>query len=320
MKDCGAQLRQDDPLALKDVIFLLQKAVAQAGESSVPVRTKFMIDTIKDLKNNRVKTGGLSSSGASEQTVRLRKTLGTLNTRTIKASEPLRLGLDDIRHGDKRGKWWLVGASWKEEGENVSKDSQRAVALPSHTNGDDVSTGDAVDLLQIAKEHRMNTDIRRAIFVTIMSATDYRDAHLRLVKLKLKRAQEPEIARVLLHCAGAEQNYNPYYTLIAQKLCSDHRLRMTFQFSLWDIFKRMGERDGEGTDVDDDYEEEKVTVSKIVNWAKMFGTLIAESKISLAVLKVGFNESNLRCSTKCMLRSSTLHICERTLKPFSRSC
>ena len=87
----------------------------------------------------------------------------------------------------------------------------------------------------------MNTDIRRAIFVTIMSATDYQDAHLRLMKLKLKKVQEFEIPKVLIHCAGGEKTYNPYYTLIAKKICGDRRLKTAFQYCLWDLFKKMGE-------------------------------------------------------------------------------
>jgi hypothetical protein len=49
--DSGPQLRQDDPSALKDIVLLIQPAVAQVGEASLSVRTKFMIDTITDLKN-----------------------------------------------------------------------------------------------------------------------------------------------------------------------------------------------------------------------------------------------------------------------------
>nr|GFD56933.1 nucleolar MIF4G domain-containing protein 1 [Tanacetum cinerariifolium] len=74
-----------------------------------------------------------------------------------------------------------------------------------------------VDLAQLAREQRMNTDVRRAIYVSIMSATDFKDAQIRLNKLNLKKAQEVEIPKVIIHCAGAEKTYNPYYTILARK-------------------------------------------------------------------------------------------------------
>ncbi|KAH7064726.1 hypothetical protein B0J12DRAFT_560603 [Macrophomina phaseolina] len=276
----GPQLRQDDPTSLKDIVILLQKSVAKAGEANLSVRTKFMIETINNLKNNRMKTGVAASAITSEHTTRMKKTLGSLNTRSIKASEPLRIGLKDLRDTEKKGKWWLVGASWR----NDTTDEREITAA---TTTDDKHGGGTTDLMQLAREQRMNTDIRRAIFISIMSASDCKDAHARLTKLRLKRAQELEIPRVLLHCAGAELAYNPYYTLIARRLCAEKPLKKAFQFSLWDLFRRMGERD-DADDDDADFDEdgeEALTTRKVVNLARMFGTLAAEGGLSIAVLK-----------------------------------
>lgn len=251
-----------------------------------------MIETINNLKNNRMKTGAAASAVTSEHTIRMKKTLGSLNTRSLKSSEPLRIGLDDIRNSDKRGKWWLVGASWKEHDSREKKPTDDAIGHGKDSNGDTMDSG-AADLLQLAKEQRMNTDVRRAIFVTIMSSSDYRDAHLRLLKLRLKKSQELEIPRVLIQCAGAEQIYNPYYTLISRRLCSERKLKMAFQFALWDLFKRLGEGgDDEETRAEEEDEGEAISTRKTVNLAKMFGVLIAEGGLGLGVLKVIPNNLN----------------------------
>ena len=280
----GPQLRQDDPSSLKDIVLMLQPAVAKIGVENISVRTKFMIETINNLKNNRMKTGVAASAMVSEHTIRMKKTLGFLNTRNIKANEPLRIGLQDIRDTDKRGKWWLVGASYRDKVMGPENDRLREQTSSNPTPKQGIDTDHAAnDLLQLAKEHRMNTDIRRSIFVTIMSASDYRDAHLRLLKLRLKKTQELEIPQVLIHCAGAELAYNPFYTLIARLLCADRKLRMAFQFSLWDLFKRMGE----DTDEDDDRDETRgLKTRAIVNLARMYGTLVAEGALSISILKV----------------------------------
>ncbi|KAK7565585.1 hypothetical protein IWX49DRAFT_630258 [Phyllosticta citricarpa] len=299
----GPQLRQDDPSALKDIVILLQKAVTKAGESNLSVRTKFMVETINNLKNNRMKTGVATSTITSEHTTRMKKTLGSLNNRNIKASEPLRIGLKDIMDTEKKGKWWLVGASWRNETEEnagedkTAKEKQKAAKIEP----EDIIESGTTDLLQLAKEQRMNTDIRRAIFMSIMSASDYKDAHLRLMKLRLKKSQELEIPKVLIHCSGAEQSYNPYYTLIARRLCSEKQLKKAFQFSLWDLFKRMGENeDGDDMDLDEEDGGETLTTRKIVNLGKMFGTLVAEGGQPITVLKT-LNFAYLRPKTEAFV-------------------
>jgi len=296
IRTSGPQLRQDDPSSLKNIVAMLRPAVEIIGENNISVRTKFMIETINNLKNNRMKTGAVASAITSGHTIQMKKILGSLNNRTIKASEPLRIGLKDIRESEKKGKWWLVGASWAGNGSEGDDDDVDCDASKRNTLAvEDIGTS---DLLQLAKEQRMNTDIRRAIFISIMSAQDFQDAYMRLMKLKLKKVQEYEIPKVLVHCAGGEKSYNPYYTLIAKKVCGDRRLRTAFQFCLWDLFKRMGESDEEDDVPEDD--GETLDNRQLVNLAKMFGTLILEGGLTLAVLK-NIKFSYLQPKTKTFL-------------------
>ncbi|KAF1834323.1 dihydrolipoyl dehydrogenase [Decorospora gaudefroyi] len=279
-------LRIDDPSSLKDIVVLLQKSVAKVGQSNLPVRTKFMIETINDLKNNKMKTGIASSAMSREHTTRMKKKLGELNSRNLKATEPLRVGLKDIRDTEKRGKWWLVGASWRNEPGNEEAKEQPKEAGRKAIQMDNEDDDSEVDLVQLAREHRMNTDIRRAIFISIMSASDFKDAQIRLNKLNLKKSQESEIPRVIVHCAGAEETYNPYYTVLARKVCSDHKTRKSFQFGLWDIFKSLGEKqDGTEDSDDDDDSSGDTSLRRLVNQGKLYGTLIGRKALSITSLK-----------------------------------
>lgn len=290
--DSGSQLRQDDASSLKNIVLLLQSAVARKGEENLSARAKFMIETMNNLKNNRMKTGIVASTIASEHTIRMKKTLGTLNVRNFKAGEPLRIGLKDLRESDKRGKWWLIGASYKDENRDQTEDVPLKLNAKSDKIVSELSiTNDtSMDLIHLAREQRMNTDVRRSIFIAIMSATDYKDAHLRLQKLRLKKAQELEIPKVLIHCACAEKTYNPFYSFVARRVCSDRKLQKAFQFSLWDLFKRMGEGQDEAEESSDEENEGKLGLRSLVNLAKLFGVLIAEGGLSLSVLKVRYTD------------------------------
>ncbi|KAF2724131.1 hypothetical protein K431DRAFT_263328 [Polychaeton citri CBS 116435] len=292
MRLSGPQLRQDDPSALKDIVLLLQRSVSQVGEANLSVRTKFMIESINNLKNNRVKAGAAGASQiASEHTTRIKKTLGTLNTRA-KANEPLRINLGDIKDSNKRGKWWLVGASWRE---SSAKEGQHTLNHPSKPAVDDGEAGSDVenttfhtDLNTLARSQGMNTDIRRAVFSTLLSASDFSDAYTSLLKLRLNSKQDLEIPRVLLHCAGAEEVYNPYYTLVAKKLCQDSkRVAKAFRFATLGVLRSMGESMTGSDDVEDDDQSGhgKMSLKKVVNLAKLYSALVADGGVPITIFK-----------------------------------
>lgn len=310
IRSAGQQLRQDDPSSLKDIVIQIHNAIDKAGEETLSVRAKFMVETINNLKNNRMKTGAAASTITSEHTIRMKKTLGSLNTRALKATEPLRIGMKDLRDKDKVGKWRLVGATYKDDLPDENTMNPLLQANQRSTRGEQHAESNNADLVQLAKEQRMNTDVRRSIFVSIMSSTDYNDAYVRLMKLRLKRTQEFEIAKVIVHCAGAEKVYNPFYTLLSRRVCSDKKLKMSFQFALWDLFKRMG---GEDDKLDEEEAEEgnqMLGLRSLVNLAKMYGILIAERGLSLDILKnldFGFLQHKTRIFVEVLLIAAILH-------------
>lgn len=296
----GQNLRHDDPLALKDIVALIRPAVSKVGEANLSVRTKFMIDSINDLKNNKVKVGAAASAVNQDHTTRMKKLLGSLNSRKLKATEPLRIGLKDMEESDKRGKWWLVGASWAgrdgapgKQAKKEETDGRLGVDEDDDEDANSITLDSdeevVPDLQALAREQNMNTDIRRSIFIAIMSASDYEDAYGRVMKLRLKKGRQKEVAYVVMQCAGAEQQYNPYYSLVARRLCGDGKIRFALQDSLWKLFRRLGEsifgEDADEEHEDDDDEGDATSVRRVFCVAKMFGFLVANGAQGLGVLK-----------------------------------
>lgn len=180
-------------------------------------RHKFMLETLANIKNNKIKTGPTAAGQADKELVlKLKKFLNSLGKkRTVRSSEALRVSLEDIHQIETKGKWWLVGASWKDNmvGTESKHASQAKIAEDLRK---DQSMQQA--LLKLARKQGMNTDIRRSIFVTIMSAEDYLDAFEKVMKLGLTEVQQREIARVLLQCTG-----NVSCTLV-WKICKTHAM------------------------------------------------------------------------------------------------
>src|SRR4051812_23286113 len=103
-------------------------------------RTKFMIETLVNLKNSSKSRSVPGAEAGAEATRRMKKYLGGLGKKrtgeriftpcecihrrpvlttslnvlpcTVLVHEPLRISLADLRSADTRGKWWLVGAAW----------------------------------------------------------------------------------------------------------------------------------------------------------------------------------------------------------------
>jgi nucleolar MIF4G domain-containing protein 1 len=280
---CGQLLRHDDPLALKDLISVIRQAVAKAGgEDKLSQRTKTIIQTINDLKNNRAKA---TSIVVVEHRKRARKLLSTLGTRKSGATEPLGVGIEDILNSNRKGKWWLVGASWAGHAQDETVgDAQDAEEGSSHDADDDIIP----DIAGLARQNGMNTDVRRAIFVALILSTDCDDGYARIMGIKLNKHQQREIPAVVMRCAGAEPAYNHYYTLVAERLCSSHKMRWGFQDQAWKLFKRLGESLFGGVPEDDEDitpEDEEIDDSRAVNVGKMLGSLVASGVQSLALLK-----------------------------------
>ncbi|KAL9538476.1 hypothetical protein MBANPS3_010900 [Mucor bainieri] len=290
IRTAGPEMRSDDPTSLKHIIDEIQKETAKRDPATISTRHKFMLETIANVKNNKIKNNQTAGGhGDKEMVSKMKKFLNGLSKkRTVRSTEALRVSLDDIRNVETKGKWWLVGASWKDN--LVGTSSKYSTTKMPEDLKKDQSLQEA--LLKLARKQGMNTDIRRTIFVTIMSSEDYLDAFEKLMKLGLSEVQQREICRVMLQCTGNEKTFNPYYMLVSKRLCEvDHSFKVTFQYCLWDFLRECGESEVGGLERSatensvHDEGSKNIRVSKLSNMAKFYASLIADGALTLAVLK-----------------------------------
>ncbi|PWN37286.1 uncharacterized protein FA14DRAFT_170159 [Meira miltonrushii] len=315
VKLCGAQLRHDDPTSLKSIISIAQEQQqkqAQNGQS-VSMRAKFMLESMSDLRNNRSRA--TTASVGAEALTKMRKFLGNLGKKhTIRTHEPLRVGLEDLRNVDKRGKWWLVGAAWAgydfTSKEGLDKSTLKDANKPKKGRSDlDSLEAKEDNIVQLARQHGMNTAIRQQIFVTLLSSQDYLDAVHRLLTMTHKKAtQRREIVRVLLHCLAREPNFNPYYVVVGSRLANEDErgTRITMQYCLWDFMRKLGEKNVGGqsilsrqeeedeSDLEEDEDESALafggekgmaTEQGMANVARTYGWWMAKGSLTLEALR-----------------------------------
>jgi nucleolar MIF4G domain-containing protein 1 len=241
-----------------------------------------------DLKNNKMKHGGGASAMAAEHVTAMKKSLGSITaSNSAKNTEPLRIGLKDLNDSEKKGKWWLIGASWRDPAKMASENTASVVKSTTTATGEEAhEKSTSNNLASLARAQGMNTDVRRAIFFALLDSVSFTHAHERVLKLNLKNKQMLEVPRVILRCASAEKEYNHFYTLVAAEFCKEHRLRKAWEFSLLDVFRRMGEdADDEEDESDEVDEKERLSVREAYNLARLYGSLVADGLLRLTVLK-----------------------------------
>ncbi|KAG7358710.1 MIF4G domain containing protein [Nitzschia inconspicua] len=244
LSHCGRSLRSDDPLALKEIVLLVQKKKAENSKLASSSRAEYMISAIMDLKNNRRKK---QDNAFSEKAGKFRKLLGQIKSAAAKSGvskasseASLRISLEDILNAETKGRWWRVGASWVGNQYRFSDESQ---------NDDEKGASDQLEasdnqedevLLKLANKLRMNTDRKRSIFCIIMGGTDCEDTFEKLCRSSLlQNRSERDVVRVLLECCGHEKSYNKFYGHLAARICEyQPQSRFSLQIAYWDAFKQ----------------------------------------------------------------------------------
>jgi len=255
LSHCGRSLRSDDPLALKEIVLLVQKKNSEIRDQETSSRAEYMVTAITDLKNNR---RGKQDTAYGEKTNKLRKILGQIksaaakgNTAKSTSEATLRISLEDILNAETKGRWWKVGASWVGNQYRFAGDSQNDGnesaddESPSKPTSGQKSEEDEA-LLKLASKLRMNTDRKRAIFCIIMGSEDCEDAFEKLCRgSMLQNKSERDVCRVLLECCLNEKPYNRFYGHLAARICEyQPQCKFSLQLAFWDMFKQFDTLDG----------------------------------------------------------------------------
>ena len=256
----GSFLRSSDPLKMKEfVIAVHEKAgsIRSSNDGSLTQKQEILLKSVVDIKNNRQR------GNFGRNCHPLNPNISTWFKKSNAAELCLQnLSWQSLLSSDKKGLWWLSGSDLRTAGvanelDKVLSDKKRLGQL-------------GPDYLKLASEQRMNTDIRRSIFVVVMSSEDYVDAFERLMGLGLKGSQEREISRVLVHCCIQETAYNPYYFFIAKSFIKQSKQqKLSFIFTISDKLKEL----------------DRMNVRSIANISNLVSALAAAKLVPFTIIK-----------------------------------
>ncbi|XP_042384520.1 pre-mRNA-splicing factor CWC22 homolog [Zingiber officinale] len=106
-------------------------------------------------------------------------------------------------------------------GDESSDDEEDSDAASEDEDEDEEESEEEDDeMMKIKDETETNlVNLRRTIYLTIMSSVDFEEAGHKLLKIKLEPGQEMELCIMLLECCSQERTYLRYYGLLGQRFC-----------------------------------------------------------------------------------------------------
>ncbi|ELP85848.1 sgd1p, putative [Entamoeba invadens IP1] len=249
----GSILRSEEPKALKETIL---KANAALTGHPLDSKEKFVLEILNDLKNNKITPKNV------DLVDRLKRLVNAIWKKNgVAKGFTLRVTLLEIL--DKKNKWWEAGSANSEVTFSTLSTSQDQLGFPQNED----KSG---DLQAKAREHHMNTEVRRAVFAAVMGAEDYVDGYQRILQLNLKGEAEREVVYVLMYCIGQSKSYNIYFTLIVEQLVQKTKgARYTLQLAFFDRIKDL---DAYGP-------------RAAINWGKLLGDMLAKDFLNLKIFK-----------------------------------
>jgi pre-mRNA-splicing factor CWC22 len=136
-----------------------------------------------------------------------------------------------------------------------------------------------------------NTDLvnlRRTIYLTIMSSIDPEEACHKLMKVQLPAGQEPEMPSMIVECCSQEKTYSKFFGLIGERFAKINRL--------WtELFEQSFEKYYETI--------HRYETNRLRNIARFFGHLISTDAIGWHVLSVvHLNEEETTSSSRIFIK------------------
>jgi pre-mRNA-splicing factor CWC22 len=148
-------------------------------------------------------------------------------------------------------------------------------------------------------------NLRRTIYLTIMSSADPEEAVHKLMKINLPAGQEPELPSMIIECCSQEKTYTKFFGMIGERFAKINRL--------WcDLFEQAFAKYYETI--------HRYENNKLRNIAMLFGHMIASDALGWHCLGViHLNEDETTSSSRIFIKILFQHILEETGLPKLRA-
>ena len=140
-------------------------------------------------------------------------------------------------------------------------------------------------------------NLRRTIYLTIMSSVDFEECGHKLLKLNIREGQEPELVNMIIECCMQERTYMRFFGLLAGRFCQlSDVYKQRFQESFYARYSTL----------------HRLDTNKLRNLAKMYGYLLYSNSIEWKVFEcVKLTEEDTTSSSRIFIKIVFQELCEQ---------
>ncbi|KAL1922954.1 uncharacterized protein VTP21DRAFT_9330 [Calcarisporiella thermophila] len=282
MKEVGAHLADYAP-KINNAIFDRLRAILREG--TIDKRIQYMIEVLFQVRKDRYKDNPPIAPELDlvEETDQITHDLSL--DEELEGEERLNVfQLDpDYMENEQRYaqiKAEILGEGSDEEGSEEESDEE------DEDEEDDTQT--ATNKLDIHDKTDTNlSNLRRKIYLTIMSSVDHQECCHKLMKLNLEEGQEKEFCNMIIACCSQERTFMNFYGLIGERMAKINRVwSETFEACFSEHYETI-------------YRYEN---NQLRNISKFFHHLLATDSISWTVLScITLTEDGTTSSSRIFL-------------------
>lgn len=218
MREVGAFLAEAAPKANNGVF---ERFRAILHESGVEKRVQYMIEVLFQVRREKFKDNPIIPEGLDlveeEDIITHRISLDD----ELTVQDGLNVFKLDPEFTQSEAKYKeikheILGDSSDDEGSGSGGSDE-----DDEDEEDEVDTGINADgTVEIHDKTETNlVNLRRTIYLTIMSALDFEEAVHKLLKMQIAPGQESELCNMIIECCSQERTYSKFYGLMGERLC-----------------------------------------------------------------------------------------------------
>lgn len=284
MREAGAFLAEESPKA-NNSIYDRFRAVLYEG--SISKRVQYMIEVLSQVRREKYKDNPIVPTGLDlvEEEDQITHKIGLDDN--VNVEEGLNMFKADPQFVEHEEQYREIKAEILGEGSDEESGSESDDE--SSSSDENASDDDAGAQLEIQDRTETNlVNLRRTIYLTIMSSAIFEEATHKLLKLRVPEEQEVELCNMIVECCSQERTFSQFYGNIGERMS---KLNRKWSGLYEECFRTY--YDG----------IHRYETNRLRNIARFFGTLLATDSISWASFEIiHMNEDDTTSSSRIFVK------------------
>ncbi|KAI9494632.1 MIF4G-domain-containing protein [Zychaea mexicana] len=220
MREVGAHLANVSPKP-NNAIFETFRSILHEGK--IDKRTQYMIEVLFQVRKDKYKDNQpiIQDLDLVEEEDQITHYIG-LDDEDLDVEERLNIFKYDPDYAENEERYAELKAEILGEGsEDESDDSDE----DSEDESEEESEDEEDKQMEIQDKTNADViDLRRKIYLTVMSSVDYEECCHKLMKINIQEGQEIELCNMIIECCSQERTFLKYYGLMAERFCKMNRI------------------------------------------------------------------------------------------------